>query len=69
MMIRKNFKKGHKDNAQFYNVPKHDGVHDMEHPNPLQDSIDEIQNFTKVGFLLAIVGTHADQVSRKSTRR
>lgn len=62
LIVKKNFKGGHKDNSQFYNVPKHDGVHDMKHPAPLQDNIDEIQDFTKeinekiVHKILTLVG-------------
>lgn len=48
MRNRGNFKGGHKDNVQFYNVPKHDGVHDFAHPLPISSNLSQIQSFTRV---------------------
>jgi hypothetical protein len=48
MKSRGNFKGKHKDNVQFYNVPKQDGVHDFKHPLPIESKLEQIQNFTRV---------------------
>lgn len=35
------------DNVQVYNIPKFDGRHQRQHPEVLQDSIEEIETFSR----------------------